>query len=211
MLDQKFSWERFESTPIVGILRGYSLDTVMNIMPVYKESGFSTVEITMNSPNAVNTIKELLSSFPELNIGAGTVCTMKELEEALQVGAQFIVTPIMNEEVITTCVAEKTPVFPGAFTPTEIYKAWSLGADMVKVFPATQLGTQFIKDVKGPLNEIKLLPTGGVSKNNITDFFAIGCQGVGMGSSLFDKNAIAHNDLEFLIRHFKKIKEMIKE
>ncbi|WP_299602855.1 bifunctional 4-hydroxy-2-oxoglutarate aldolase/2-dehydro-3-deoxy-phosphogluconate aldolase [uncultured Aquimarina sp.] len=210
MLDQKFSWERFESTPIVGILRGYSLDTVMNIMPVYKESGFSTVEITMNSPSAANIIKELVSSFPELNIGAGTVCTMKELEEALQVGAQFIVTPITNEEVITTCVAKKTPVFPGAFTPTEIYKAWDLGADMVKIFPATQLGIQFIKDVKGPLNEIKLLPTGGVSKNNIADFFVVGCQGVGMGSSLFDKKAIAHNDLKFLARHFKEIKGMIK-
>lgn len=211
MFDQKFSWEKFESTPVVGILRGYSLDTIMNIIPVYKESEFYTVEITMNSPNALDVIRELLSSFPDLNIGAGTVCTMKELEDALRVGTQFIVTPIINEEVITTCVTEKIPVFPGAFTPTEIYKAWSLGADMVKVFPATQLGTQFIKDIKGPLNAIKLLPTGGVSKNNIADFFAIGCQGVGMGSSLFDKNAIARNDLEFLAQHFKAIKAMIKE
>ncbi|SHI30167.1 MULTISPECIES: bifunctional 4-hydroxy-2-oxoglutarate aldolase/2-dehydro-3-deoxy-phosphogluconate aldolase [Aquimarina] len=210
MHDQVFSWKKFEQTPIVGILRGYTLETVIKIIPAYLKSGFYTIEITMNSPNAVTSIKELVSSFPELNVGAGTVCSMKELAEALNAGAQFIVTPIINEEVISSCVSAKIPVFPGAYTPTEIYKAWSLGADMVKVFPATQLGTQFIQDIKGPLKEIPLLPTGGVSKQNITDFLNVGCQGVGMGSSLFDKNLIENNDLVGLADHFKSITSVLK-
>ena len=117
----------------------------------------------------------------------------------------FIVTPVINEEVIQSCVSQGIPIFPGAFTPTEIYKAWSLGASAVKVFPATQLGVTYIKDVSAPLNDIKLLPTGGVSKTNIKSFFEAGAYGVGMGSSLFDKQLISDQNYTALKEHFKSI------
>jgi len=163
MQNNTFSWNKYNQNPIVGILRGLTTEEVLKIMPSYVKTGFYTIEITMNSPKVAETIATLAKEYPELNVGAGTVCTMEDLKIALDAGSQFIVTPIINEEVIKHCVANNIPIFPGAYTPTEIYKAWSWGASAVKVFPATQLGVQYIKDVLAPLNEIKLLPTGGVS------------------------------------------------
>ncbi|WP_282080354.1 bifunctional 4-hydroxy-2-oxoglutarate aldolase/2-dehydro-3-deoxy-phosphogluconate aldolase [Aquimarina algiphila] len=211
MYNQTFSWKKFNENPIVGIVRGMNTPKVLDIIPTYLDSGFFTLEITMNSPNVLETIKTIADSFPELNLGAGTVCNMDDLKKALDVGSQFIVTPIIDERVIKHCVANKIPIFPGGYTPTEIYKAWNLGADAVKIFPATQLGLQFIKDIQGPLSEIKLLPTGGVSKDNIDDFFQLGCVGVGMGSSLFDKQIIEKGDKKELEKHFNQIKNASKK
>lgn len=205
-----FSWKEFDKNPIVGILRGYTTKSVEEIIKYFFVSGFYTVEVTMNSPKVLDTIIMLRNCYPELNVGAGTVCSVRDLNLALDAGAQFIVTPILEEEIIKTCVALGIPIFPGAYTPTEIYKAWELGADMVKVFPATQLGPGFIKDLKGPLNNIKLLPTGGVSKQNISSFFKAGSSGVGMGSSLFDKKMIEEKDFISLENHFKAVKACIK-
>ncbi|NJB84016.1 bifunctional 4-hydroxy-2-oxoglutarate aldolase/2-dehydro-3-deoxy-phosphogluconate aldolase [Wenyingzhuangia aestuarii] len=210
MSKSTFSWEKYNETPVVGIMRGFSMEQIKEIIPVYIDSGFYTVEITMNSENAEASIATLAKEYPTLNVGAGTVCNMDDLKRALDAGSQFIVTPVIDEDVISYCVAHKIPVFPGAYTPTEIYKAWSLGASAVKIFPATQLGTKYIKDILGPLNTIKLLPTGGVDKNNIADFFKVGVVGCGMGGSLFDKNIIASGDKVALKVHFDAIKKATK-
>lgn len=199
-----FSWKKFYETPVVGIFRGFSIEKIQQIIPVYIESGFHTVEVTMNSPESKKSITMLASKYPNLNVGAGTVCSMNDLNDALNAGAQFIVTPIVNVEIINHCVVQKIPIFPGAYTPTEIYQAWNLGASAVKVFPATQLGVNYIKDILGPLNHIKLLPTGGVHQNNITQFMDAGCIGVGMGSSLFDEKLIGN--LSALKMHFDEVK-----
>ena len=126
-------------------------------------------------------------------------------------GAQYIVTPILNKEVIQRSVAGKTPIFPGAFSPSEIYTAWNLGATAVKVFPATHLGPQYIKDVLAPLQDIRLLPTGGVTKDNMASYFNAGAVGVGLGSMLFDKNLILRKDYNALTQHFIQIKELVAE
>lgn len=204
-------WKRYNKTPIVGIIRGQSLETVMNITHAYVEAGFTTLEITMNTPGAASMISTLRSRFPSLNIGAGTVCSLSDLREAIDAGAQFIVTPIVDETVIEHAVDENIPIFPGAFSPTEIHKAWTLGASAVKLFPASQLGVQFIKDVLGPLDQVKLLPTGGVSKANIRSFFDAGAYGVGMGSSLIDKRMVNEGDFESLKNHFVSIKAEIAD
>jgi 2-dehydro-3-deoxyphosphogluconate aldolase/(4S)-4-hydroxy-2-oxoglutarate aldolase len=145
----------------------------------------------------------------KLNIGAGTVCTEQELESALNAGAQFIVTPIINEAVIRSCVAKGIPIFPGAFTPTEIYNAWSLGATMVKIFPNSVLGADYIKDVKAPLNKIKLVPTGGVSLDNILEYKKAGADGYGMASHLFDKKLIQEKNWDGLKAHFSEFVKKI--
>ncbi len=206
-----FSWERHNKAPIVGIIRGQDIDIVRKIAETFSSAGLTTLEVTMNTPGAANIISTLRAGFPELNIGAGTVCTFQDLLIALDAGSQFIVTPIIDEDVIKRCVTKNIPIFPGAFTPTEIYKAWSLGASAVKVFPATQLGPEYIKDVLAPLNDVKLIPTGGVSKENIRFFFKAGAVGVGMGSSLLDKELIANSDFEGLQLHFLKILDQIKD
>ncbi|MCM4151921.1 2-dehydro-3-deoxyphosphogluconate aldolase [Arenibacter sp. N53] len=207
---ESFSWELYNRAPIVGIVRGVSMDLMRDIARAYLEAGLHTIEITMNTAGATEMISKLRSEFNDLNVGAGTVCNMEDYDRAVAAGAQFIVTPILDETVIKTAVAQGIPIFPGAYSPTEIYRAWSLGASAVKIFPATQLGIQFIRDISAPLNNIKLLPTGGVTLENIRSFFEAGAVGVGMGSSLLDKKWIAERNFEGLADHFAKIKAEIR-
>lgn len=212
MSKKRFSWAEFSKVPIVGIVRNLSVEQIKEILPVYIESGLTTIEITMNTPAAVDIIKYCIDHYShQLNIGAGTVCNLKDLREALSAGSQFIVTPIIDKKVIRKCVKEGIPVFPGAYTPTEIYKAWKWGASLVKVYPASSLEPQFIKDVKAPLNQIKLLPTGGINLENLSDFMEMGSDGLGIGGQLFDKQKIEDEDWDGLKRHFKKYVNAIKK
>jgi 2-dehydro-3-deoxyphosphogluconate aldolase/(4S)-4-hydroxy-2-oxoglutarate aldolase len=159
----------------------------------------------MNTPSAAAIIQFAADKYRgQLNVGAGTVCNTDDLELAIKAGSQFIVTPILDADVIRTCVGKKIPVFPGAYTPTEIYQAWKLGASMVKVYPATSLGPEYIKDVKAPLNNIKLMPTGGINLENIQTFINSGADGLGIGSQLFDKKLIKDENWEGLELHFKQ-------
>ncbi len=204
MIDSTFSWPLFNKIPIVGIIRHIPAADVSQILPVYQVAGLTTVEITMNTPEAETMIRAARQQYPDtLNVGAGTVCSEADLELALAAGAQFIVTPVINKKVLKTCVKKGVPIFPGAFTPSEIYKAWSLGASMVKVFPTTQLGSGYIRDVKAPLNQIKLLPTGGITLQNMGDFLKAGADGFGIGSHLFDKQLIDKKDWDGLKNHFQ--------
>lgn len=206
-----FSWEKFHQAPIVGIIRGMDPDVLLSIAKSFENAGLTTLEITMNSEKATKMITMLRKALPDLNIGAGTVCTLDDLSAALEAGAQFIVTPILDLEVVRYCVATGIPIFPGAYTPTEIHQAWSAGASAVKVFPATQLGPTYIKDVLAPLHEIKLIPTGGVDASNMNSFMKAGAYGLGMGSSLIDKKLIEDKDFEGLEFHFRKMKALISE
>ncbi|PSR53852.1 2-dehydro-3-deoxyphosphogluconate aldolase [Adhaeribacter arboris] len=190
-MSHAFSWELFQRVPLIGIMRNLPPAASRQIAGLYAEAGLTTLEITLNSANAPKTISTLVNEFSgKLNIGAGTVCSLADLEQALAAGAQFIVTPILNPEVIKASLAAHIPIFPGSFSPTEIYQAAQLGASMIKVFPATKLGPEFIKDVLAPLSGLKLVPTGGISLSNITQFFQAGAQGVGIGSDIFPKQLI---------------------
>jgi 2-dehydro-3-deoxyphosphogluconate aldolase/(4S)-4-hydroxy-2-oxoglutarate aldolase len=205
MNKQEFSWQEFSKVPLIGIIRNLSMDEISKILPVYQAAGLTTIEITMNTPFAADIIRSATEQYKgKLNVGAGTVCSVEDLKLALEAGAQFIVTPILNPEVVKLCVKSKIPVFPGAYTPTEIYQAWELGADMVKVYPATALGPDYIRDVKAPLNKIKLLPTGGISLGNIEAFMKAGADGLGIGGQLFDKQLIKNQDWDGLLEHFKQ-------
>ncbi|MVM28804.1 bifunctional 4-hydroxy-2-oxoglutarate aldolase/2-dehydro-3-deoxy-phosphogluconate aldolase [Spirosoma sp. HMF4905] len=211
MSQNSFSWELFSKAPIVGIIRGLSAEVVAQILPVYREAGLTTIEITMNTPGAKAMIQQTLETNSEgLNIGAGTVCTTEDLDKALDAGAQFIVTPIVNKKVIKACVKRNVPIFPGAFTPSEIYNAWSFGASMVKVYPATSLGPDYIKDLKAPLNQLKVIPTGGISLDNMAAYFKAGADGVGIGSHLFDKTLIQQKNWSGLKEHFEKFLQKSK-
>jgi 2-dehydro-3-deoxyphosphogluconate aldolase/(4S)-4-hydroxy-2-oxoglutarate aldolase len=205
MNSQTFSWNGFSKVPIVGIIRNLSFDTIEKILPVYLSSGLTTIEITMNTPGAEEIIRFAVDKYRgQLNVGAGTVCNTDDLDLAIRSGSQFIVTPILDADVVRTCVSKNIPVFPGAYTPTEIYQAWKLGASMVKVYPATSLGPEYIKDVKAPLNNIKLMPTGGINIDNIQTFMKAGADGLGIGSQLFDKTLINDENWEGLELHFKQ-------
>lgn len=212
MSKDTFSNELFKKAPIVGIIRNLSLDEVKQIIPVFRESGLTTIEITMNTPGAEEIIRYAREYESEgLNIGAGTVCTKDDLENALEAGAQFIVTPVISKKVIKSCVKKGIPVFPGGFTPTELYNAWSYGATMVKIYPATSLGPEYIKDLKAPLNKLKVLPTGGINLENMADFLKAGADGLGIGGQLFDKKLIKEKDWAGLKAHFQKFVEKLND
>ncbi len=209
---QTFSWSLFDRMPVVGILRNIHPDTVYRLVPAYQAAGLTTLEITMNTPGAASIIETLSRQYNgRLNIGAGTVRNTSDLEAALKAGAGFIVTPVLDEQVIKECVKLGIPVFPGAYTPTEIYRAWHLGAPVVKVFPATSLGAGYFKDVLAPLNDIKLMPTGGVSLDTIPGFHKAGAVAYGIGGPLFDKELIRKEDWEGLERHFRKFSTLVSE
>lgn len=211
MAKHVFSEELFLKVPIVGIVRGMPVEDITAIFPIYMAAGLTTIEITMNTAGAADMIRFAVEHYSgQLNIGAGTVCTDDELETAINAGAQFIVTPVINERIIKRCVEMNIPIFPGAFTPTEIYNAWSFGATMVKVFPNGLLGAGYIKDVKAPLNHIKLIPTGGVTIDNILDFKKAGADGYGIGSHLFNKELIKAKNWAGLEAHFAEFVKKIK-
>lgn len=205
-MSQLFNQALFDALPIVGIMRNFPAAQLDAVVDAYQSAGLSTLEITMNSEGAADTIRGLREKWGEkMNIGAGTVLSKKDLKTALDAGAQFIVTPIVNKAVIKECAKQEVPVFPGAMTPTEIYQAWKWGATAVKVFPARALGPEYIKDVLEPLNRLKLLPTGGVSPENFVDFIKAGAAGVGMATALFPKEIIQKEDWDGLRGFYAEI------
>ena len=194
-----FSRSLFQELPIVGILRGFTLGQMAEIVRAAFRGGLRNLEITMNSPDAARLLRETVTvAEGRLNIGAGTVTSLELLDQALVAGATFVVAPTVEPKVITECVNRKIPVFPGAFTPTEIVRAWDLGATMVKIFPAESVGPGYIRALKAPLPHIKLLPTGGVDLKTLPEFLKAGADGFGIGSPLFDRQRVEACDWKWI-------------
>ena len=199
-------------SPVLTILRGVSKEELFKLCESFIRVGIDTLEITMNTVKAAELITAVNDKFGDkLHIGAGTVTTIDELEEALKAGAKFIVTPVVNKDVIRICIDKNIPVIPGALTPTEIFEAWQMGALMIKVFPASLFGPKYFKEVLGPLNTIKLMAVGGVNATNIEEYFMNGAKAVAVGGSLMSKermNAdrydLIENDLSELINKANK-------
>ncbi len=184
---------KIKELPILGILRGISEEHLEPLTEAIISSGLKSVEITMNTPNATALLKKIIAlSSGRLIIGAGTVLNSQELSDALEAGARFIVTPSTVKEVVEYCSANSIPVFPGALTPTEIHKAWQLGASMIKIFPASLVGPAYFREIKAPFNNIELMAVGGVSEKNISEFFRMGASAVAFGASIF-KNELIDN------------------
>ena len=197
--------EKFKRLPILGILRGIDIESVEPLVEASISAGLKTIEITMNTRGAATLIeKAVAAGGKRLTVGAGTVLGVKSLEIAMDAGATFIVTPVLVEDVMKYCVKNKIPVFPGALSPHEIYNAWNAGATMVKVFPSNVFGPKYFKEIKGPFNDIELLACGGVTPENINDYFSGGASAIAFGASVFKKEWLAGND-------FKSIGEAVKE
>ena len=180
--------KHFKELPLMGILRGIEEKMIEPLADTIIICGLKTVEITMNTPDAPKLISKMVKiAKGKLIIGAGTVLTMNDLTKALENGATFIVLPALIPEIVEYCVRNNIPVFPGALTPQEIYNVWELEPTMVKVFPAKFFGPKYIKEIKGPFNDIELLACGGVTPQNIGEFFRCGASAVAFGASVFKK------------------------
>jgi 2-dehydro-3-deoxyphosphogluconate aldolase/(4S)-4-hydroxy-2-oxoglutarate aldolase len=186
-----------EKDKMIAIIRGLNADQAGKTARALSLGGIRFLEVTMNTPGATAMIADWRSQFNEtMYIGAGTVLDLGMAKQAITAGAQFIVTPNTDAEVIEYALSRDIEVFPGAFTPTEIVNAWKLGARAVKLFPMASLGLQYLKEIRGPLDQIRLIPTGGVNLNNITDFIKAGAFACGLGSHLIDKNRILAEQYE---------------
>jgi len=170
---------------LIAIIRGnYPEDIILPIVAALYKGGIQTLEITLNSENALSFIEKLSDLYQDsLLIGAGTVLNKGSVNDAVQAGAQFILSPNVDKDVIETTKKLDKVSIPGAFTATEIQLAHQLGGDIIKIFPA-RLGAAYLSDIRGPLPHIPLLPTGGVTLQNIPEFHRAGAVGFGVGSSL---------------------------
>ncbi|MFA4933029.1 MAG: bifunctional 4-hydroxy-2-oxoglutarate aldolase/2-dehydro-3-deoxy-phosphogluconate aldolase [Candidatus Omnitrophota bacterium] len=196
--------ENFKAKPILGILRGAELQIIEPLVETVISAGLESLEITMNTSGAAELIKTAKSiAGKRLALGAGTVLSMRDLKTALKSGASFIVMPVLVRDVVKYCVKNKIPVFPGAFTPSEIYQAQKAGATMVKVFPADCCGPEYFRKIKGPFDKCRLLACGGVTPENLKDYFACGADAVTFGASVFRRDFLLKKD-------FRAIGSLIK-
>lgn len=172
-------------TKLIAIIRGAQPEDVLPIVKALYSGGIRAVEIALNSKKALSVIEEVASEMGEqIMVGAGTVLDPESARAALFAGAKFILAPTLDKETIKMTKRYGAVSIPGAFTPTEILQAYELGADLVKVFPASTLGPRYVKDLHGPLAQIPLLPTGGINLSNVAEYIEAGAAGVAIGSSL---------------------------
>lgn len=193
--------EIVSTTRLVAIIRLDDLSQAVQLSKALLAGGVVAQEFTLSNPRALDAMSEVKAALSEFSsggatIGLGSVRNVDEAQAAIKAGAQFVVTPITNLEVIEVCKNAGVPIMPGAFTPTEIATAYDAGADVVKVFPARALGPTYIKDVLAPMPYLKLMPTGGVDLENMASFFKAGAVSVGVGGNLLDKKAIEVGDWE---------------
>ncbi len=184
---------------VVAVIRMKDTDRLLKVIEAVRDGGVKCIEITMTVPGAVEIIRQLSGIVPkDVLIGAGTVVDEETAQKVIDAGATFVVGPILNLKMISACNNRDIPVLPGCYTPTEILKAWNAGADIIKVFPATTLGPKYFKDLRGPFPDIRLMPTGGVTIDNVGEWILAGACAVGIGSDLLDKKAIDEGRYEVL-------------
>jgi 2-dehydro-3-deoxyphosphogluconate aldolase/(4S)-4-hydroxy-2-oxoglutarate aldolase len=177
-MNYKTPEEAFLGTGIIAIMRGIEGESLIKMVDALYEGGIRLAEVTLNTAGALSGIRELRTRFDgKMFIGAGTVITLEKAHQALDAGAQFVVTPNMDPEIIRLCLSNHVFVTPGAFTPTEIVTAMNLGCRYIKLFPVRALGPAYIKDVLAPLSDARLLAVGGVDARNIGDYIKAGALG----------------------------------
>lgn len=196
------------TVPVIGILRGVDEAFFPDLMTAAFDAGLQAMEVTMNTAGAERIIEMNLSRVPKGKLlGIGTVRNTEEARRALDAGAAFIVTPNTDVAVIEYARSRNVPVIAGAFSPTEVYTAWKSGAQMVKVFPCGLLGPPYIRELRGPFDDIDLVAVGGVTLENLRDYFDAGVRAVGASSALFGKNALREKDLKKLSEHVRRFVE----
>jgi 2-dehydro-3-deoxyphosphogluconate aldolase / (4S)-4-hydroxy-2-oxoglutarate aldolase len=199
MMNTERTLKFIEKGRVIAIMRGNFGGGEEEMVAAIVEAGITAVEVTLNSPGAASTIKRLAERFGHSTaVGAGTVLSSEDVERVAAAGAQFIVSPNRNLKVIDTTKRLGLASFPGCFTPSEIVEAIDAGADAVKLFPAVSLGVNFVKALRGPFPDVRLVPTGGITPDAAREYLAAGAWAVGAGSELIGKDVMLPGGLETL-------------
>jgi len=202
--------EKILDVKILPILRNARKENVFDYAYILKEEGINLMEITLSDEQSFQIIQNIKDKFSEIIIGAGSVLTPEQASRAMEVGAQFIVSPGYMENLVNFAKSENFLIIPGVATPTEVMNAILQGVSLLKIFPAIQLTPTFFKEIKGPFPNIKMIAVGGITTDNVKDFIEAGAHCIGIGSGLF-KNQSGHDvtKKEFL-RRLRLLKRILK-
>ena len=212
MSDKDKNLQTITDCGVVAIVRVSSAREAVDVCMAIARGGVTPIEVTMTVPGAIDAIREFKSTVKEeVLIGAGTVLDPETARACILAGADFIVSPTLNLEVIKVCRRYSKIIIPGTFTPTEILTAWEAGADIVKVFPASVGGPGYLKDIMGPLPQVKLVPTGGVNLDTTPEFIKAGAVAVAAGSSLVDKKAVSEQNWGAITETARKFVAAVKQ
>lgn len=204
--------ERIEKSGIVGIIRAPDGAQLVEVAQALLAGGIDVLEVTFTVPRAHVVLEKVADALGDkILLGAGTVLDTETCRTAILAGAEFIVSPGTNVDVIQMCRRYSKPALPGALTPTEVIHAWQAGADFVKVFPCDVLGPSHLKALRGPLPQVKMIPTGGVTLETAADFLKAGAAALGIGSALVEPKAIAARDFKRIETLARQYVEIVRE
>ena len=202
---------RIEACGVVAVIRLQDGSRLRAVVEALAQGGITALEVTMTVPRAIELIGEIAPTLPPgFLIGAGTVVDAETARAAVAAGARFIVGPVFRPAVVEASHAAGAAAMPGCFSPTEILAAWDSGADVVKVFPATALGPAYFKDLRGPLPQVKLMPTGGVSLENAGEWIKAGAVAIGVGGALVDPRLVAAGQYAAITERARRFIERVK-
>ncbi len=202
--------QRIVDGGVVAIMRAKSSDQLLEAAEAVREGGVTAIEVTMTTPGALQVIEQAVARYGEhVLFGAGTVLDPESARAAILAGAQFIVAPALNLKTVELCRRYNIPVMPGAYTPTEILTAWEAGADFVKVFPASVGGPAFIKALKAPLPQVRMVPVGGVDLTTTADFIRAGADLVGVGGELVSQRLLDERDFAGITERARSFREEV--
>src|SRR3954469_23256475 len=210
-MSRSLQLQRVLDAGIVAVVRAPDPAGLVEVIRALAAGGVTVAEVTLTVPNALDVVREAKKALGNsVLLGAGTVLDVETCRAALLAGAEFIVAPTLNLDVIRLCRRYDKLVMPGAFTPTEVLAAWEAGADIVKVFPADVVGPAFFKALRGPLPQVKLMPTGGVDLNTAGEFLKAGAVCLGVGGQLVDPKLVAAGDYARITATAKQYVEIVK-
>jgi|DewCreStandDraft_1066081.scaffolds.fasta_scaffold00173_50 2-dehydro-3-deoxyphosphogluconate aldolase/(4S)-4-hydroxy-2-oxoglutarate aldolase len=197
---------------VVAIMRKTESALAIEAAEALVAGGIDLIEVTMNTPGALEMIRDLVRHFPQERalIGAGTVLDVAAAQAAIEAGAEFIVCPHLDEKIVAYAGHHDVMVVPGTLTPTEIVRAMAAGADAIKVFPAGPLGPSYIRDLLGPLDGARLVPTGGITPDNAEVYIQAGAFALGAGSALVDAGTVAARDFDTLTMRARRFVEAVQ-
>jgi 2-dehydro-3-deoxyphosphogluconate aldolase/(4S)-4-hydroxy-2-oxoglutarate aldolase len=202
--------QQLEASRLVAIMRHTEPSAAIRTVEALLDGGVCVIEVTFNSRGVLDMLREVGAAFgPRVLLGAGTVLDTDAAQQALQAGATFIVSPHTDPQLVGWLAERGVPTIPGALTATEVLSAWQAGASVVKLFPAGSVGVGYLKDLRGPLNEVPLLPTGGVSVDNAAEFVRAGAWGLGVGGALVDARLVAAGQFEEITRRARAFSEAV--
>ncbi|MBX3242906.1 MAG: bifunctional 2-keto-4-hydroxyglutarate aldolase/2-keto-3-deoxy-6-phosphogluconate aldolase [Acidobacteria bacterium] len=211
-MNKKQIVEQIENLGLVPVVRASSADEAMQAIDAIKAGGVNVLEITMTVPGAIKVIEKVADKYgSDVLVGAGTVLDPETARACLLAGAQFIVSPALNLATIELCHRYSAPICPGVLTPTEVITAWGAGVDFVKVFPCGSVGgASYVKNLKGPFPQVKIIPTGGVSLTTAADFIKAGASALGVGTDLVDVKAIREGNADIVTERARQFVEIVR-